>query len=258
MEFTDMMGMGIQLDNYPKRIVSLVPSQTELLYELGLEEEVVGITKFCIHPDKWFRTKTRIGGPKKLNIAAIQSLNPDLIIANKEENIEEEILLLQKTIPVWISDINTLDDALKMILELGNVTGKTQKAKEIYNKTKTDFTKLPIQGIKGKSCAYLIWYQPLMVVGAHTFINDILTKIGLINVFKDKERYPETSWEELSTLKPDIILLSSEPYPFSKKHQLEFENNLPNTIVTLVDGEPFTWYGSRLMHSVEYFEELFD
>ncbi|HTO14499.1 MAG TPA: helical backbone metal receptor [Edaphocola sp.] len=257
MQFKDMLGTEILLKDYPKRIVSLVPSQTELLYDLGLEEEVVGITKFCIHPKEWFETKKRIGGPKKLNIDTIQALKPDLIIANKEENIKEEIEKLRKIAPVWISDINNLEESLVMITEIGSICGKEQKASEIHDQIKNDFSKLPLSSIQGKTVAYFIWYQPLMVVASNTYIDDILNRIGFINIFKGKSRYPETNWTELKALNPEIILLSSEPFPFSKKHQIEFENQLPNTKIVLVDGEPFTWYGSRMLYALSYFKNIF-
>ena len=101
-DFTDKLNRSITLFDKPLRIISLVPSQTELLYDLGLDEEVVGITKFCVHPDVWYRTKTRIGGTKTVNIEKVKSLSPTLIIANKEENTKSDIEALEKIAPVWI------------------------------------------------------------------------------------------------------------------------------------------------------------
>ena len=115
------MNRTIRLGATPRRIVSLVPSQTELLYDLGLEERVVGITKFCIHPKEWYRSKVRIGGTKNVNFDKVKTLRPDLIIGNKEENFKEDIEALEEIAPVWMSDIFTLDDSLEMINQLGSV-----------------------------------------------------------------------------------------------------------------------------------------
>src|ERR1700741_3198050 len=110
MHFIDQTGRKISIPQIPQRIISLVPSQTELLFDLGLDKEVVGITKFCVHPPEWFQTKTRVGGTKQLKIDLIKQLQPDLIIANKEENVKEQIEELEKHFPVWISDVNNLED----------------------------------------------------------------------------------------------------------------------------------------------------
>ena len=122
--YPDQTGHSINLTAIPKRIISVVPSQTELLFDIGLDEEVIGITKFCVHPEQWFRTKKRVGGTKQLNIDIINSLKPDLIIANKEENTREEISLLQSKYHVWTSDIGHLNDALCMIYDIGSITVK--------------------------------------------------------------------------------------------------------------------------------------
>lgn len=122
--YTDQLGRKIELNYIPKRIISVVPSQTELLHSLGMEEEVIGITKFCVHPQQWFRIKIRIGGTKQLDIGKIKNLQPDLIIANKEENTRDQIEKLAIHFPVWISDVNTLEDALSMIYSIGNMLDK--------------------------------------------------------------------------------------------------------------------------------------
>ena len=109
--FTDQTGRKITLDKPPHRIISLVPSQTELLYDLGLHNEVIGITKFCVHPQEWFQHKTRVGGTRQINIDIIHELRPDLIIANKEENVKEQVEELAGYYPVWISDVKHLEAA---------------------------------------------------------------------------------------------------------------------------------------------------
>src|SRR5579859_1404952 len=137
--FTDQLGRTIFLPRIPHRIISLVPSQTELLYTLGLDEAVVGITKFCVHPESWFRSKPRIGGTKAIDPARVDALQPDLIIANKEENEKPQIEALATRYPVWISDVHTLQDALAMIRDVGAITGKATEASALATTIATRF-----------------------------------------------------------------------------------------------------------------------
>lgn len=239
----------------PIRIISLVPSQTELLIDLGLEQELVGITKFCIHPDYLRRTKSIIGGTKNFNFPLIDQLQPDLIIGNKEENYKEGIEQLQEKYPVWISDITTLEDALAMISKVGELTGKEIQASDLSDKISAAFQNLTYQGHLIK-VAYFIWQHPYMVAASHTFIDDMLQRCGFLNVFKHLDRYPEISEEQLAEAKPEFVFLSSEPYPFKEQHLLEFKQIYPEATVKLVDGELFSWYGSRLLHSPAYFKGL--
>ena len=256
MQFTDQLGRTVKLNDFPKRIVSLVPSQTELLFDLGLEDKVVGITKFCIHPASWFKNKQRIGGTKNINFKAIEKLKPDLIIANKEENTQREIEKLMNLYPVWVSDIGNLEDALRMIVDVGELTNTKKRAIEIAKNIKADFS--GFESLINKSAAYIIWNNPIMTINKTRFINDMLKRNGLINVFAEKAKeYPEISKDELIRANPEIILLSSEPFPFKEKHLQVFNEICPSAKVILVDGEFFSWYGSRLQKSVSYFSTLF-
>jgi len=203
------MGRRVELPGYPKRIISTVPSQTELLADLGLQEEVVGITKFCIHPDEWFRNKTRVGGTKNLNIATIEDLHPDLVIANKEENEQRQIKELANQFPVWISDVKSLDDAVHMITSIGKLTNRESEGTEIARSISESFTNLAEQ--RPIRAAYVIWKNPLMVAGGDTFISDMMIRAGYQNAFGKSERYPAVTIEELKESRADMILLSSEP-----------------------------------------------
>lgn len=254
MLFTDQLNNTIELKSYPKRIVSLVPSQSELLWDLGLREELVGVTKFCIHPKELYKTITKIGGTKTVNIAKIRALKPDLIIGNKEENEHAQITELQKEFPVWMSDIYNLEDALTMIQSVGALVNRVEEALKIKDNIHTSFTNLKTVN---KKVLYLIWKDPYMAAGNATFIGDMLHKMELKNVITDKNgRYPNLSLEDIKLLKPEFIFLSSEPYPFKEKHIQEFKQLLPFSKIILVDGELFSWYGSRLLKSVNYFNEL--
>lgn len=236
-----------------KRIVSLVPSQTELLYDLGLEDEVLGITKFCVHPFTWFKSKKRVGGTKRVNLKTIKELNPDLIIANKEENTKEDVEALSKDWPVYVSDIKDLNDAIAMIRDIGALTMKELQAANIIHEIERQF--LFTKRLAFGSAIYLIWNNPIMVSGQDTFISNMMSYAGFTNLAK-ADRYPEYSIEELKILKPKYLLLSSEPFPFNETHKSYFEALLPGTVVILVDGEMFSWYGSRLLKAFDYFRGL--
>lgn len=255
--YTDQLQRTVDIPEAPKRIISLVPSQTELLYDLGLEEEVIGITKFCIHPETWFRNKTRVGGTKTIHIDKIRELQPDLIIANKEENVKEQIEALAQDFPVWISDVNNLEEALDMIEQIGIITNRNQCATDLAKQIEQAFINFKSQTQNPKlRTAYLIWKDPYMTISGDTFIHHILTQAGFDNIFAAQQRYPETSINELQALNCELLLLSSEPYPFKQKHIDELQALLPHTKILLVDGEAFSWYGSRLLHTPAYLQQL--
>jgi ABC-type Fe3+-hydroxamate transport system substrate-binding protein len=258
----DQLDRSINLTNIPQRIISLVPSQTEYLHDLGLENEVVGITKFCVHPNNWFRNKTRIGGTKQYHFDRIAELKPDLIIANKEENDKTQIEALAKIYPVWLSDIYTFEDAINMMQSIGNLVNRTEKATEIIHNIinkKQQFETKRDQLLNNRSplkAAYFIWRKPYMIAANDTYINEMLKIFGVQNAFQHLNRYPEVQLEQLKNLEIDILFLSSEPYPFKEKHFEEFQAILPNTKIIIVDGEMFSWYGTRMLKTFDYFEKL--
>ena len=252
--FPDQLGYITEFSSAPQRIVSLVPSQTELLADLDLDEKVIGITKFCTRPPDWRTRKTIVGGTKNFWFDVIEGLNPDLIIGNKEENYKEGIEILREKYPVWISDITTLQDALSMITSVGLITDRqnlaTQRVEEIIDTFKK------IKKHEGQSVLYLIWRQPWMAAGKNTFIGAMLTTIGLNNAIESNDRYPVLTSQEIKNLAPQYILLSSEPFPFTKRHDDELHQISPTSKTLLVDGEMFSWYGSRLLKAVDYFNTL--
>jgi ABC-type Fe3+-hydroxamate transport system substrate-binding protein len=258
--YIDQADRRITINRHPERIISLVPSQTELLYDLGLEKEVSGITKFCIHPNQWFNSKIRVGGTKQVNLEVVKKIQPDLIIANKEENVKEQIDELAKHFPVWVSNINNLEDAYEMIEKVGIITGKQTRALSLITEIREKFSLLA-EEIKQQSLplvktAYLIWQKPFMTVGGDTFIHSQLEIAGLDNVFKERKRYPEITIDDLQKSGCDLLLLSSEPYPFKQKNIDEFQRLLPTVKIILADGEMFSWYGSRLLQAASYFISL--
>ncbi len=251
----DQMGRQISVSTLPKRIVSLVPSQTELLFDLGLEDDVVGITKFCIHPSEWFLSKAKVGGTKKLNLQKIRELQPDLIIGNKEENDQFQIQELMKEFAVWMSDITNLEEALEMIRAIGCLCNREQNAEKIASDIFNGFENINVKTHQNLRVAYFIWKDPWMLAGKNTFIDDVIKRAGLVNAV-EQERYPALSASQIVDLKPDLIFLSTEPYPFKDQHLEELKEICPDTKIRLVDGELFSWYGSRLLHTSEYLKSI--
>jgi len=253
----DQMGRIVTLPPQPQRIISLVPSQTELLFDLGLAGRVVGRTRFCVHPAEQVNDVAIVGGTKQFNFARIHQLQPDLIIGNKEENYQEGIEQLAAQYPVWMSDIFTLNDALVMIRQVGQVVGQGERAATLAADIEERFAQLPPIS-RPLRVAYFIWQDPYMVAGRQTFIHDMLTRCGFDNAFADKGngRYPEVTIADIQAAKLDAILLSSEPFPFAAQHRQAFQAMCPGTAVYLVDGELFSWYGSRLLLAAAYLQRL--
>jgi ABC-type Fe3+-hydroxamate transport system substrate-binding protein len=249
----DQLGRQVEFLFPPKRIISLVPSQTELLFDLGLDKEVIGITKFCVHPSNWLQSKTVVGGTKNFWFEKITKLNPDLIIGNKEENYKEGIDLLCEKYPVWLSDVTKFEEAIEMILSIGKLTNREEISYSLSSKIQSDFWDLHPKS--HKRVLYLIWKNPWMAAGTTTFINSMLEKIGFINCISEP-RYPIISEEQIKWLNPEIIFLSSEPYPFRQNHLKELLSINSTSHVSLVDGEYFSWFGSRMVHAPAYFKQF--
>ncbi|MDZ7846319.1 MAG: helical backbone metal receptor [Owenweeksia sp.] len=254
--YRDQTGREVSLDKPPKRIISLVPSQTELLYDLGLAEEVVGITVWCVHPTHWLNEKTVIGGTKDLQLKKIRELQPDLIIGNKEENQKEQILDLAEDIPVWLSDIHTVKDAIAMIKEVGKITDTTQKSSVICENIHHELNRLNPDKNPLKT-AYFIWKDPYMIAGRDTFIQSMLNQAGFTNLHLDLPgRYPQVKLTQLTQNPPQVIFLSSEPYAFTAGDMHHIANALPPCQVKIIDGEMLSWYGSRLVKGLKYLQGL--
>lgn len=286
----DARGQRITLQKPPRRIVSLVPSQSELLYSLGLDSEVVGITRFCVHPPAWTDSKRIVGGTKLLRIDRIRDLKPDLIFANLEENTKEDVERVEDVAPVFVTNVRTLDEAVDMIESLALLVDREPAGTRVTSAIREAFDSLVDElgidlkarradvhpenrrapGSLSKSSAarrvsadsdpirtaYLIWRDPFMSVGSDTFIHDMMRYGGLENVFGSSMRYPRISTRDLIDADPDVVLLSSEPFPFVEKHLPEIEQLLPAARVHLVDGQLFSWYGSRLIHTPDYLRQL--
>lgn len=257
-KYQDQMNRTIRLGQFPKRIVSLVPSQTELLCDLGLKDLLVGVTKFCVHPHQIKKEVTVVGGTKQIHINKIKQLQPDIILCNKEENTKDIVEACEGICPVHVSDIYTLDDSLQLIEQYGklfNCEKRAQELVELIRLKKNDFEAY----IKGKRCfktAYFIWKSPWMVAANNTFINYLMALQGFENQFGHLKRYPDIELSEENLSGVELVLLSSEPYPFKEEHKDYLKTVIPNAKILLVDGEMFSWYGSRLIKAFDYFKNL--
>ena len=252
----DFLNRPIHLNTIPKRIISLVPSQTELLVDLGLENEILGITKFCVYPKHLKSSKTIVGGTKQVHLEKIKKLQPDIFFCNKEENTKPMVKALQVIAPVHVSDIKTLEDNIRLINDYGKILKVESKAKVLAEKLQTQQYQFQqsITGMPIKKVAYLIWREPWMAVGSDTFIDHILRLNRFENVFTHQSRYPEINISDLPEI--DLLLLSSEPYPFQTKHFSEIP--IDNSKIKLVNGEYFSWYGSRMLKAFDYFKTIFN
>lgn len=250
----DQTGKLVLLPSPAVRIVSLVPSQTELLAAIHLQNEVIGITKFCVHPSDWFQQKIRVGGTKNVHIDRVRLMQPDLVIAGKEENRKDQVDEIADFCPVYTSNVTCYDDALQMIVDIGTLTGKFKEALEIKHTIQAAFEK--VTNSQRLTALYLIWREPWMAAGNDTFIHSMLQMAGFENVLHTESRYPALTSEQIIALNPQVVLLSSEPYPFKEQHQVALQALLPQAKVILANGEMFSWYGSRMQFAPTYFLKL--
>lgn len=233
-----------------------MPSQTELLAHLGLYDAVVGITRFCERPEHWRSEKEIVGGTKQVDADTVQALNPDLILANHEENTPEDVEALDAVAPVYVTEVKTVSEALDMIRTVGTLTDTADQTATLVGTIISRFQGLP--DFPPLRAAYLIWREPYMTVGGDTFIHDVMQWGGLENIYGNRSRYPEVSLDELSEANPDVVFCASEPFPFHQQDEFtaDVRAALPDTAVAVVDGQPFSWYGPRLLDTPSYLTDL--
>lgn len=250
-----MLGREVRLPGPPQRIVSLCPSITETLFALGLDDQIAGLTRYCLHPEDRVGDKTRVGGTKRLKFDVIEQSRPDLIIAEKEENNREDVERLARSWPVYVTQVQDIPAAFDMVHRLGELCSRQAQAEGLIRNIDDAWQKLPCLS-EPLSVAYLIWRKPWMAAGSDTFIDSVMQRLGFSNVFAGSSRYPEFSLQQLQEKQPRLVLLSSEPYPFKGRHQADLEMALPGAEVMLVDGEAFSWYGSHMLGAARYLERL--
>jgi len=256
LHINDQVDRKLIFDTTPRRIVSLVPSITYLLSQFGLDEEVVGLTRFCKFPSDWKKRKTIVGGTKDFKTGRIAALQPDLILANKEENTKEAVLALENIAPVYVSDVFDLESNNQFISDVGRILNKENEANSFISGIQKKRKEYKIDILSHLDAAYMIWQDPYMSVGGDTFIHKMMKYAGFHNIFSDLNRYPVVTIDDIKKRKPALILLSSEPYPFKEKHLLPWQNLFPETCILLVEGEPFTWFGAYPLKAFDYFTQL--
>lgn len=255
---TDHVGRQIQVLDFPQRIISLCPSQTEAMYLLGAGQRVVGRTKFCVHPKTELAAVPVVGGTKQVRRVEIERLQPDLILAEKEEQTPELVEDLARSWPVFVTDVQSLAHEKRMLRDVADLLGTPEVGDRIAAAVHTAWEGLPRLNAPLRT-AYLIWWQPVMAVAEPTFIASVLAHLGFQNVLLDTEsRYPQLSLEELASRGTELVLLSSEPFPFGAKHAAEIQAVLPQARVELVDGEAFSWYGGRVLATQAYLAQLIE
>lgn len=255
-DITDALERRIVLAGPPKRIISLVPSLTDLLHELGLNDEVVGLTRFCERPEDWRETKTIVGGTKQVDAEQVAAVQPDLILANQEENTKADVQALSRYAPVYVTDVSTVAEATSMIRRVGALVDREERARQMATTITERFAALPEWS--SLRVAYLIWRDPYMTVGGDTFIHDVLRHGGFTSPWAQETRYPEITSDDLAAADLGAILCSTEPFPFHQKEVFtdDLRAACPNTPVHMVDGQLFSWYGPRLLDTPDYLREL--
>lgn len=253
---TDARDQSITLEQPPERIVSLVPSQTELLAYLDLDENVVGVTRFCERPEHWRSEKTIVGGTKQVDVDTVRDLEPDLVLANLEENTREDVSALENIAPVFVTNVTSVTEALQMIRSVGVLTDTSDQTSTLVGRIISRFEDL--KEFSSLRAAYFIWREPYMTVGGDTFIHDVMVRGGFKNVFEHQSRYPEVSLDELTSMDLEVVLCGTEPFPFHQKDKFtkDLRSALPDTPVEVVDGQVFSWYGPRLLYTPSYLEKL--
>jgi len=238
----------------PERIVSLVPSTTETLFALGAGGRVRGVTRFCVHPKEARELARVVGGTKNPSLETILALEPDLVVANQEENRKEDVERLRDRVPVQLFFPMSVGDAVADIRSLGRLLGDPEAALPLADEIERELASLRAAEWRPVRYLYFIWRRPYMVAGPETFIEALLAECGLVNAApRDRGRYPELGADEIPRCRADVLLLSSEPFPFEEKHRAELGTD---SEVHLVDGELLSWHGARLRLGLPYLRSV--
>ncbi len=262
----DASGVPLALSRPPRRLISLIPSTTETLCRLGLADSIVGVTAYCVEPQAVVRARPRVGGQKTPDLDAIRRLEPDLVIANVEENLREHVKALREAgIAVWVTYPRSVADAIALIRELGRITGTQARAEPLAD----DLERL-VDEVRATTARrlrtpvfYPIWRAPYMTINRDTYVDDVLAVSGGDNVFADRpERYPRITLDEMAARRPAVIVLPDEPFRFRRAHVKDFEPypDVPAVRtgrIHLMDGKLCCWHGPRLADALRILPPLF-
>lgn len=233
------------------RVVSLVPSLTELIWVLS-PHVLVGRTRFCLEPQE-VRLVPAVGGTKNPDIAAIAALAPDLVIANREENRREDVEALRLAgLEVLVTDPNTVEQAMTVCVEIATRLEVPERGWKVAASTAA-MLREPLPERKPRVFV-AVWHEPLRGLGSASYGHDLIERCGAVNVLAGQPRYPEVTLDEVANLKPELILLPDEPYPFAEKHLEAYQPIAP---VRVIDGKLLWWYGPRMAESMRTLRRMF-
>lgn len=244
------------------RIVSLCPSLTELVFDLGRGADLVGVTRWCVHPAPGVAEIEKVGGTKDPDVARILALRPDLVLLNEEENrIEDSQALAAAGVRCHASMPRSPEETAAMVRSIAAALDRRDAGGKIAAEIEARSARVQRQaaGAPPVRFAYLVWRGPWMSVNADTFAHSLLAQAGGINLFADREeRYPEIEARDLAAGRPDLVLLSTEPFPFRRRHleELVRETGLPRASFRIADGEYLSWHGSRTPDGIDYAASL--
>lgn len=263
---TDALGERFDLEAPARRIVSLIPSITEILFSLGAGDQVVGVTKFCTQPADGIARKAKVGGPKNPRRDAILGLMPDLVVANVEENHRTDVEAMRAAgVPVFVTYPRTVRDGIQLIRNLGALVGKLSSAEAIAASCEEALAEIEQPNVRRERVRVFcpIWRRPYMTINADTYMDSMLWTCGGENIFRDRpERYPTVDLAEMAALRPDMMLLPDEPFPFGRKHLEDFRGLADVPAVRaghlhFVDGKILSWYGPRIAESLQALRKIF-
>lgn len=243
----DLLGRTFDFLTPPKRVVSLVPSLTETLFDLGAGDAVAGVTDFCIFPEGL--DLPRVGGTKNPHIDEIRALAPDLVYMNLEENLERHAKQIEAFAPVFVTEPKTVDDVADLITTLGAIHQRAETAQELNDSLNRERVT-----VASFSFAVPIWKNPWMWCGGDTYVSNLVESIGGRNVLRDLERYPSLSLDDVLAHKPDIVFLPDEPYLFTSANAAEIEEP---RVVGPFPGHLFTWHGTRTIQGLRFLRTAF-
>lgn len=258
--FRDDIGNIIEITETPLKIVSLCPSITETLCDMGLHKFLVGRTDFCTpvlqpldsNTQKYSEEIPTVGGTKNVNVDFVKTLTPDIIFASKEENDKHTIEILSKEHKCFVFEINSIDDSIKMIKTIGEIFINKCDVNELIHTIEQSFLQLPKLN-RVHNALYLVWKDPYIAAGKNTYIDSLLSFVGFSNSIQN-EKY--ITLNNLNNLECDIIFLPSEPYKFTEEDKLVIQKMRSDAKILLVDGEMFCWYGSHMVKSALYLKNL--
>jgi ABC-type Fe3+-hydroxamate transport system substrate-binding protein len=285
----DALGRAVQIPHAPQRLVSLVPSITEVLFSFGRGQQVVGITDYCTEPATAVATKTKIGGTKNPDIATILALRPELVFTVAEENRRQDVEQLAAAgVPVYVCAPHTVRDGIDLLWRVADLLDCRSEVMGQMQAIEQDYTETVALVARHQRVRVFcpIWKDPYMTINADTYVHDVLRVCGGDNIFAQRQRrfplaadlgqqpegtgerytkrdrrYPRITLEEMAALRPEVVLLPDEPYVFSEADVADFTlfPEVPavrDGRIFLIDGKMVSWYGPRIGHSLRTIRAL--